>query len=243
MRYLTKMLTAGGGREVNEDSVECSVTEQLGCWVLADGLGGHGGGDIASRLATQAVIDAFHAHGECSAEAIMTYIELSRAAVVKRQEDEPACSGMRTTLVVLVADQQKALWGHVGDSRLYFFRQGRLLKRTLDHSVPQAMVDAGQLQSRQIRFHEDRNRLLRSLGGRDEIRATIEEKAQPVRPGDAVLMASDGFWEYVTETAMELDLAKSATPAEWLMHMERRLRAVAPHDQDNFSAIAIHAGV
>jgi serine/threonine protein phosphatase PrpC len=105
------------------------------------------------------------------------------------------------------------------------------------------MVDAKQLKASEIRHHEDRNRLLRSLGGREEVRATIEEKAHSIRPGDAFLLCSDGFWEYVTETAMEVDLAKSGSPSDWLRFMELRIRAAAPEDQDNYTAVAVFAEV
>jgi serine/threonine protein phosphatase PrpC len=243
MRFLTHTVSSAGGREINQDAAEHAVTEQMACWVLADGLGGHGGGEEASKAATGAILQSFQAHAECSPAAIMTYIEAARNAVVKRQDEDTTLMGMRTTIVVLVSDLKTALWGHVGDSRLYFFKQGRLERQTSDHSVPQAMVDARQLKPSEIRHHEDRNRLLRSLGGREELRATIEEKAHSIRPGDAFLLCSDGFWEYVTETAMEVDLAKSGSPSDWVRFMELRIRAAAPEEQDNYTAVAVFATV
>jgi serine/threonine protein phosphatase PrpC len=209
--------------------------------VVCDGLGGHGGGEQASQLSAQGILQAFQSHAECSPSALLTYIEFAKNAVVKKQEESTELNGMRTTVVLLVSDMKNVLWAHVGDSRLYWFQQGRLAKQTMDHSVPQAMVDAGQLAAREIRHHEDRNRLLRSLGGREEVRATIEETPHRIQPGDAFLLCSDGFWEYVTETAMEVDLAKAATPAEWLRYMELRIRASAPLDQDNYTAVGIFA--
>jgi len=241
MRFLTHTISRGGGRDINQDAVEHCVAGELACWVLADGLGGHGGGEDASRLATESVMQAFRSHAECSPSALLTYIEYARNAVIKRQEENAALNGMRTTLAILVSDRQQALWAHVGDTRLYLFRDGQLSRQTLDHSVPQAMVDARQLDASKIRHHEDRNRLLRSIGGREEVRATIEENPHMLRPGDAFLLCSDGFWEYVTETAMEVDLAKAATPADWLRYMELRIRGEAPADQDNYSAVAIFA--
>ncbi|MCZ2149805.1 MAG: protein phosphatase 2C domain-containing protein [Bryobacterales bacterium] len=239
MRFLTHSLTHSGGREQNQDACQCAVADRMACWVLADGLGGHGGGEEAARLATDAVMRAFQSHAECSPSALLTYIELARQAVVARQEESPTLGGMRTTLVILASDMEKALWAHVGDSRLYYFARGRLARQTRDHSVPQAMVDARQLKPSQIRLHEDRNRLLRSIGGREEVRATLEEDPAAIRTGDSFLLCTDGFWEYVTETAMEMDLAKSADPREWLRFMEQRIRQTAPSDQDNYTAIAI----
>jgi PPM family protein phosphatase len=241
MRFLTHTISRGGGRDMNQDAAEHCIAEEWACWVLADGLGGHGGGEEASRLATEAVMQAFQAHAECSPSALRTYIEFARQAVVKRQEENPMLNGMRTTLVVLVSDMRQALWAHVGDTRLYLFREGQLARQTRDHSVPQAMVDAKKIDAGEIRHHEDRNRLLRSIGGKEEVRATIEEHPHTLRPGDAFLLCTDGFWEYVTETAMEVDLAKSATPADWLRFMELRIRSEAPQDQDNYSAVAIFA--
>jgi serine/threonine protein phosphatase PrpC len=243
MRFLTHTVSSAGGREINQDAAEHAVTEQMACWVLADGLGGHGGGEEAAKAATGAIMQSFQAHAECSPAALMTYIEAAKSAVIKRQDEDTTLMGMRTTIVVLISDMKTALWGHVGDSRLYFFRQGRLERQTSDHSVPQAMVDARQLKPSEIRHHEDRNRLLRSLGGREELRATIEEKAHSIRPGDAFLLCSDGFWEYVTETAMEVDLAKSGSPSDWVRFMELRIRAAAPEEQDNYTALAVFAAV
>ncbi len=242
MRFLTHSLTHPGGREQNQDACQYAVAGNIACWALADGLGGHGGGEEAALLATGAVISAFQSHAECSPSALLTYFEQARQAVAARQEESPALNGMRTTLVVLVSGMDHALWAHVGDSRLYYFMQGRLTRWTLDHSVPQAMVDANQLKPSRIRLHEDRNRLLRSLGGREDVRATIGNEPEPIRPGDSFLLCTDGFWEYVTETAMEMDLAKSPHPREWLHFMEQRIRQAAPPDQDNYTAIAIFVG-
>lgn len=240
MRFFTHVVTSAGGREDNQDACASSVTDTIGCWVLADGLGGHGGGSEASHTAVDAVMSGFQAKPEVSANALKDYLQEASVKLVERQDKEVAVTGMRTTIVVLTMNQEGALWGHVGDSRLYYFQQGRLTRQTLDHSVPQALVDAGQLEPRLIRRHDDRNRLLRTLGGRDDVRATIEDKTQKICPGDAFLLTSDGFWEYVSETAMELDLAKSATPAEWLHFMELRIRVDAPLDHDNYSAVAVY---
>ncbi|MBL8210614.1 MAG: serine/threonine-protein phosphatase [Bryobacterales bacterium] len=239
IRFDTHAISCAGGRDTNQDALRYSVNGTAALWVLADGLGGHAGGEEASRAAVDAAMQGFLSKPECSSAALKAYLEAANAAVVARQEVNAAGHAMRTTVVLLVAREDQAQWAHVGDSRLYWFHQGRLAGQTLDHSVPQAMVDAGQLTRRQIRFHEDRNRLLRSLGGREALRATIEERPHTLAPGDAFLLCSDGFWDYVTETAMELDLAKSGSAEEWMYHMELRLRAALPEASDNYSAIAV----
>jgi PPM family protein phosphatase len=235
----THAISCAGGRDLNQDALRYSVNGVAAFWVLADGLGGHPGGEEASRAAVDAAMQGFLTRPECSAEALRVQLEAAQAAVVARQDALPNGQGMRTTIVTLVCREDQALWAHVGDSRLYWFQQGRLTAQTLDHSVPQALVTAGQLSPRQIRHHEDRNRLLRSLGGREALRATIEERSHTIAAGDAFLLCSDGFWDYVTETAMELDLAKSGSAEEWMYHMELRLRAALPEASDNYSAIAV----
>lgn len=132
----------------------------------------------------------------------------------------------------------RALWAHVGDTRLYHFWNGKLVGQTLDHSVSQLAVDMGLITGDQIRFHEDRSRLLRALGS---------DSPEP-EPGGPVLLAkgfhafllgTDGFWEYVTEPEMEETLAVSSDPRQWLSRMKLILQRKGPGDRDNASAAAI----
>src|SRR5690606_19818606 len=127
----------------------------------------------------------------------------------------------------------------VGDSRLYRFSGGSVAEQTDDHSVPQMLVAAGDIRVEEIRFHEDRNKLLRSLGTAEGFRPALRDRPFSLTPGEVFLLLSDGFWEYITEIAMTAELAKSATPEEWLRRMELRLRTAASGDFDNYSAIAV----
>lgn len=146
---------------------------------------------------------------------------------------------MRSTATVLLLDDTKAWWAHVGDTRLFHFANGRIVHRTKDHSVPQAMVDAGDIGYDDIRHHEDRNRLTRTLGNGGKARGTILEHPVEIRAGDAFLLCTDGFWEFVTEAEMEATLSKADTPENWLAQMERFLLRKAPADHDNYTATAI----
>jgi serine/threonine protein phosphatase PrpC len=238
-RFQTAMMSERGGRRENQDCCDYLVQDSVGCWVLADGLGGHLGGRIAARIAVSAALDAFRVNAECSQQAVKQYVDSANAAIVAAQKCDPGLVSMRTTLVLLVCDSRYALWAHVGDSRLYYLRDGTIQAQTHDHTVPQALCDAGKLAPSAIRFHAERNWLLRSLGHTDEPQAETAPALVPLKSGDIFLLCSDGLWEYVTESEMELDLAKSRNPGAWLRKMEARVIERAAGRGDNYTAIAL----
>ncbi len=236
---LSDMITHAGGRSRNEDSCNFLLRPGIGCWALADGLGGFAGGETASQLALETLLKAFARTPELSAQALAQYIDEANQALRQLQKSQPEMARMATTLVVLLCGEHEALWAHVGDSRLYHFRSGRLQSRTRDHSVAQALVEAGDIRTSEIRFHPDRSRLRRSLGQGDQCAATLVESPLSISPEDAFLLCSDGFWEHVLEIEMEAELCKAASPDEWLQGMSRRLRRRVEKDHDNYTAVAV----
>ena len=145
---------------------------------------------------------------------------------------------MKTTLVFLTLEDGQARWMHVGDSRLYHFRSGKLQTQTMDHSVSQMAVLMGEITPREIRFHEDRNRVLRALGG-DNAKPELSHTVMLTGGEDVFLLCTDGFWEYVYEEEMEALLKKCASPKKWLAEMEKLVHSRAPSDNDNFTAAAV----
>lgn len=240
--FISAELTKIGGREVNQDFCGTKTEEMSGIWVVADGLGGHRGGEVASEAAVTAIIGQWCPALGNTPAMLLALIEAAQTAVLEQQEATPQLSSMRTTLVMLSANGDEVLWGHVGDSRLYHFSGGVVAFQTKDHSVPQTLVDAGEITKEQIRTHPDRNRILRAVGNPDGVKPTILDASRKVQPGDAFLLCTDGFWEYVTETEMAVDLAKSATPEEWLERMELRLIGKVDPENDNYSAVALFVG-
>ena len=237
LHFDTAQLTATGDRSNNEDY--CDYRD--GCWVVADGLGGHGGGEIASQLAVEGLLASWDPEAPVNNSVLMRGIEAAAAAIRLRQEREPGLSGMRTTLVVLATDGERALWAHIGDCRLYLLRGGRVRLQTEDHSVPQALVRAKELTPAEVRHHPGRNRLLRVLGDDKPLRPDMPDRPFAIQAGDAFLLCSDGFWEGVTEGEMEVALAKSANATEWLERMAFGLRRKELSGQDNYTALAILA--
>lgn len=240
MKITHATLSHAGGRKVNEDaSGNQMISAAQGCWVVADGLGGHGGGDVASGIVVGTIVEAYRNNSEFSSAHLGNMLELTQQSLLRRQQDDSRHSTMRSTVTVLLLDDVKALWAHVGDTRLYHFTNGRIVHQTKDHSVPQAMVDARDIGYEDIRHHEDRNRLTRSLGNDGKVRTTILDQPVMMGQGDAFLMCTDGFWEYVTEPEMESTFAKSGTPEKWLAEMELIVLNKAPSSHDNYTATAI----
>lgn len=222
-----------GGRRCNEDHVrQCTFGGCL-CVVLADGLGGHGGGDRASETVCSTVCDGFQAR---ISPAELT--ELLQAAHRRVCAMQTAQCSMKSTAVVLTAGNGRAAWAHVGDSRLYHFLNGRLVFQTRDHSASQIAVMLGDITPEQIRFHEDRSRVLRALGQEGTLNVEAREEELPAG-WHAYLLCSDGFWEYVLEAEMEEDLACASDPEDWLARMRKRLDARVAADNDNHTAAAV----
>lgn len=239
MTFESASISKAGGREENQDCYDGKVVGHAGLWTVADGLGGYRGGAVASQTAVQTMLDSWHSEAEAIPQVVDELINAAQAAILKQQATDLQLSAMRTTVVALHIVRDQALWGHVGDSRLYLYRDGALAFQTKDHSVPQAMVAAGEITREQIRYHEDRNRLLRSVGNPDGVKPTILESPQSVLPGDAFLLCTDGFWEYVTETEMAVALAKSSKPMDWLERMESCLLTKVAANHDNYTAVAV----
>lgn len=233
------LLTNKGDRENNEDNVGMYQNGEDFCFVLADGLGGHGKGEVASGIAVESAVKVFAVKGAKDGVLDESFQEAQKL-ILENQKTDFEAQDMKTTLVVLHVGKKQIQWGYIGDSRLYYFQNNKLAWRTLDHSVPQMLVAAKQLKESQIRNHPDRNRLLRVLGvDWDSPKYQIEEPED--RQGkQAFLLCSDGFWELIEEKKMIHCLKRSKTPEEWIKKMEEIvLKNGQGKNMDNYSAVAV----
>lgn len=227
-----------GGRSENEDSCDYT-TDTYGnlCAVVADGLGGEGGGARASAAALDAVFECFRSHYAEQADDMQQWFEIANDRVLGLQT--PECE-MKTTLVVIQIMNDNARWAHIGDSRLYHFADGKYVSRTFDHSVSQMAVLRGEIDESDIRGHVDRNRLLKAVGRSEDI---LAECSEGIGFDDglehAFLLCTDGFWEYIYEEEMEKTLQKSDDAGSWLKSMVSILESRIPQDNDNNTAIAL----
>lgn len=238
------VLTKKGDRDHNEDSVMASCEEEHGCFALADGLGGHGKGEVASKIAVE-VFTSMDSKTSGTGPYFFhnTFSEVQQE-ILRVQKEDKACADMKTTLVALVIDRKQCRWAHMGDSRLYYFEKNRLKERTIDHSVPQMLASAGEIKESEIRNHPDRNRLLHVLGDvqeEDEEETACTEHKPVSRNGkQAFLLCSDGFWELIEDDQMESILKTAESPEQWLAEMEKIVLANGSgRNMDNYSALAV----
>lgn len=227
-----------GGRQTNDDTALVARRGENAWVFVGDGLGAYAGGKQASKVAGYALMDMSRQGSMLSRERLAQGAQTADEAVKTIQQQTGGT--MKTTMVFLAVEGNSAQWMHVGDSRLYHFRGGRLLKQTQDHSVSQMAVLMGEITQAQIRFHEDRNRVLRALGG-DNAKPDISELTE-LKAGDCFLLCTDGFWEYVDEGEMEKTLARAENPRDWVRGMEHILKGRISGNNDNYTAAAVFFG-
>ena len=237
-------LTKIGGRKVNEDSVGVRQTSGRILCVLADGLGGHNAGEIASALAVENALKHFIESTVPFDEMLSSCMNKAQEEIIKEQHKRNKIDEMKTTAVMLLIDDNRAQWAHVGDSRLYIFENSEVAGRTLDHSVPQMLALQGEIKEKEIRYHEDRNRLTRAMGAQWDNPKYVLSEPVDLPASTSFLLCSDGFWEMIEEKEMSRCLKKSSEPEQWLFAMEKIvLRNGKKKNMDNYSAIAIFVSI
>jgi len=227
-----------GGRDKNEDCIHAECMDARGIFVLADGLGGHKRGEVASQTAVEALTLALKNCEKPNPAGLREAFLAANQAVLDGQKASD-CKSMKTTAVVLQIAGDKAIWGHVGDSRLYHFANGEIASVTKDQSVTYKKYLGGEISYQDIRNDEDRSSLLSVLGNEGKCSPETPETLQTIASGDAFLLCSDGFWEYVFDEEMLIDLLKSETTREWIDYMLlRHIKRTRP-SYDNYSLIAV----
>jgi protein phosphatase len=216
-------------RDHNEDSYltlslgldNNSVAQRWGVYIVSDGMGGHAAGELASGLAIRGAAELLLNEYLTQAMTIdSTFDEAAAVDVVRRavlqanraivREGHAQGNDMGATLTMALVVGDRAIIGNVGDSRTYLYREGRLRRVSNDHSLVMRLVELGQISEEDIYSHPQRNAVLRSLGDREEVE--VDVFVERVRPGDALLLCSDGQWEMTRDAEMERYLARPDDP-------------------------------
>ncbi len=232
----------GRVRARNEDSY--ALVEDAGLFVVADGMGGHGNGDIASRIAVAAVLDEYRRHptesqGELAvAERLQSAFAQAHEQIRAAGDRDTSLRGMGTTVIAVVIDEDSAVIGHVGDSRAYALRGGTLKQLTEDHSWVHEQVAAGYLSAAQAREHPFKSVVTRALGGEQDVE--VDLRRVRLQPGDLLFLCSDGLTTMLTDEEIAQLLAEGGEPDA----MSSRLVAAANErgGADNITVVllAIH---
>lgn len=244
IEFHTSYISETGRRQRNEDACGYWSSERGCCWVVSDGAGGHGSGDKASRLVVSAVLQTFSADPDVSEDGVIRLLGAAQTAVMDEKSANPGGDDMHATVVIVLIDPQTqaAVWGHVGDSRAYLFRKRTLAHQTRDHSLVQGMIDAGYGDSEMIRSHPQRSLLTSAIGNSGELALSVSGSPVTVQEGDAFLMCTDGWWEYVDEKTMESMLQNAETTEEWLRMMAAQVKQSENDKSDNYTGMTIQAG-
>jgi len=241
-------------RELDEDSlltldlrsVQNSQGRAWGLFIVADGMGGHAAGEVASGLAIRGAAEVvMRAYLAPTLEADAQYEEaqvkeIVRKAILQANEyvlNEARARGndMGTTLTMALVVGDRAVIGNVGDSRTYIFRDGALRRISKDHSLVMRLVELGQISDDEVYTHPQRNAVLRSLGDKPDVE--IDLFGERLRPGDALLLCSDGQWEMTHDPEMNRIINEHADPQAACQALI--VAANAAGGEDNITAVLV----
>ncbi|MFV1997854.1 MAG: PP2C family serine/threonine-protein phosphatase [Acidiferrobacterales bacterium] len=206
MKYQITDCSVRGSRPVNQDRFGFAERSNSVLLVLADGLGGHAGGELAAELLVQAVIHAYQSIkqpmvSQPSAFLALAILHAHRAINAMGKAQTPPLQP-RTTCVVCLVQDGYAYWAHVGDSRLYLYRNNEVVRRTKDHTIIEKLRQEGVLSEQDMVEHPEKNRLLKCVGGPREPSVALGEETV-LMPGDKLLLCTDGLWEAMSAEDMQ----------------------------------------
>jgi PPM family protein phosphatase len=161
--------------------------------LVADGMGGHAAGEVASRLAAEVIRAIYYDRAGTVPEVLAACLEAANRTIYQRSQSDPGCAGMGTTCTVVAVRDDMIYLGHVGDSRAYILRDGRLRQISQDHSVVAELVRQGTITSSEAMQSPYRNLVFRALGTHPAVEPLIWNEGLPLCPGDVIVLCSDGL--------------------------------------------------
>lgn len=254
MRLTCAALTDPGRRRENNEDSYC-VRDDLGLFLVADGMGGHVAGEVASRLAVEEIeqlIAATAPAGPKSEDAtvrgaggspgdrLASAFAQANRKLADRIAGDGSLHGMATTAVAMLADDQAVALAHVGDSRAYRYRSQRLARLTRDHSWVEERIRAGVLTPDAARRHPWRHVVTRAITGMEDIDVEVADLV--LEPGDRVLLCSDGLTAVVSDAGIAATLRDAGPPGELCSELVRRANAAGGPDNVTVVLVDVHAG-
>jgi serine/threonine protein phosphatase PrpC len=244
MRFTIFQESRRGSRKVNQDRIAYTYGRDTLMLCVADGMGGHAGGEIAAQIAVRLFIERFQQEAKPILRNPLKFLQdtmlRAHAALGSYANQFSMLETPRTTCVVVVVQANHAYWAHVGDSRFYLFRQGGLIGSTKDHSKVQYLVDQGIINVDEVPEHPDRNKIFSCLGGLVDPVIDLSKRTA-LRNGDILLLCTDGLWSVMSQSEMATYLTSTPilkTGPQMMREAEKR----GGLDGDNLSSIIVRWG-
>jgi PPM family protein phosphatase len=244
MRFTIFQDSRKGSRKVNQDRIAYTYGRDTLMLIVADGMGGHAGGEIAAQICARLFIERFHREAKPILKNPFKFLQdsMTRAheALGSYANQFSMLETPRTTCVACVVQAGHAYWAHVGDSRLYLYRRGDLIAETKDHSKVQYLVDQGIIAAGEVATHPDRNRIFSCLGGLVDPVIDLGKRTL-LHDGDVIVMCTDGFWSVLSKDEIANWLASTPilqTAPKLMGEAEKR----GGDEGDNLSAIVVRWG-
>jgi serine/threonine protein phosphatase PrpC len=241
MKFSIYQESRQGPRKSNQDRVAYCYSRDALCMVIADGMGGHLHGEVAAQIASQFIAEAFQRNAQPRLadplKFLLESITNAHHAIVDYANVRSLLETPRTTCVACIVQDGLAHWAHVGDSRLYLVRNGRIEGQTKDHSRVQILVDAGRVREEAVAAHPDRNKIFNCLGQMGPPKVDLSRRVA-LRHGDVILLCTDGLWGPLTSRHICEELLRAE-----VMHAVPKLLDMAEvragREGDNASVVAM----
>ena len=229
MARIYEATDVGKVRRTNED---CGAVLDERTYIVADGMGGHAAGEVASHTLVDMVRRVLHdARSPVDAGLLREAVQQGNRAILDKVREFPQYKGMGTTATVFHCMEGRGVWAHVGDSRIYLFRHGRLQQMTKDHSYVEELVEKGTITESEARVHPRKNILTRAVGVEEHVK--IDTGSFDVTRGDKVLLCTDGLTNMVSDEEIQEILQEDAeNPVSLLVGKE-----LSAGGTDNITAI------
>jgi serine/threonine protein phosphatase PrpC len=244
MKFTIFQNSRQGPRQYNQDRLAYSYSKDALLLVVADGMGGYKNGDLAAELAVKTMTAAFQRLAvptlSSPAKFLINHIQQTHDMIDQLTQEREMLESPRTTIVAAIIQRGILYCAHVGDSRLYHFRDGHLLYRTEDHSIVQSMYNKGIINKADMSQHPYRHKVYSCLGGDTPPKIDLSDR-QELAEGDTILLCTDGVWGAVSDEQIKRSL-NSPSIVDGVTALLNDAEAVSQEQGDNMSAIGLQWG-
>lgn len=237
-KFITSFVSRIGKQPINCDYFGYIELPNFAIWVLADGYDETKGSEEASKLATEEIIRLFIEKPTLSSKFLRKIMIKTHKKIEEIKSKYRDKRGMSTSLVVFITDYTSMIFGNIGNSRLYLFRDEIVIKKSVDHSIAHLLYEANQLEYKEIRFHSQRNKLTQAVGEITRVKPFISSKIQLLE-GDKILLMSQGAWENLDEEEIEVELSKVDKVGRWIGALENKIRDNSDQNIKNHTLVGV----